>query len=109
MAGGYAADHVLRNPNFPDAEGIFVAGRALNDAWMYDGYYWTELPPMSTIRDRPACTLVQLDNGDVNLLVSCNWDRCIFNLYFEFKLIQKCYFFTVFCCWFPVKEWSLTG
>ena len=43
--------------------------RALDDAWMYDGYYWSDLPPMSTVRDRPACTLVQLQNGDINLLV----------------------------------------
>lgn len=41
-------------------------GRVLSSAWMYDGFSWNSLPPMSTPRDRPACSLAQLEDGSVS-------------------------------------------
>ena len=42
----------------------------LNKAWMYNGYEWVNLPPMSIQRDRPHCSLVQeevkQDDGPVS-------------------------------------------
>ena len=42
----------------------------LNKAWMYNGYEWVDLPPMSIQRDRPHCSLVQeeveQDDGPVS-------------------------------------------
>ena len=40
-----------------------VPGRALNNAWMYDGDFWNDVQPMSIPRDRAACTLVQASDG----------------------------------------------
>ena len=37
-----------------------------NNAWMYDGNQWNDLPDMSTPRDRPSCSLVESDNGEVS-------------------------------------------
>ena len=44
-------------------ENTFVAGRALNNAWMYDGDFWNDVQPMSIPRDRAACSLVQAKDG----------------------------------------------
>ena len=40
-----------------------VFGRALDNAWMYDGYTWNDVQPMSIARDRAACSLVQTKEG----------------------------------------------
>ena len=34
-------------------------------AWLYDGFQWNEIADMSEPRDRPACSLVQLEDGAV--------------------------------------------
>ena len=67
LAGGYASDYTFTNPDPPHDES-FVAGRSLSKAWMYDGNYWEEVPDMSITRDRPACSLVQLPNGEAREL-----------------------------------------
>ena len=45
-------------------------GIALNRAWLYDGYYWNEVADMSIVRDRPACSLLNLPNGSIRVLVA---------------------------------------
>ena len=49
-------------------------GISLKRAWLFDGYYWNELPDMSQVRDRPACSLVNMPDGSVRVLVAggCN-------------------------------------
>ena len=42
----------------------------LNKAWMYNGYKWVDLPPMSIQRDRPHCSLVQEEVEQVDGPVS---------------------------------------
>ncbi len=41
---------------------------------MYDGFAWRPMPDLSTVRDRPACSLAQYDDGKVGILVAggCN-------------------------------------
>ena len=43
----------------PKDDNNLVGGRALANAWMYDGDFWNDLKPMSIPRDRAACGLVQ--------------------------------------------------
>lgn len=77
VAGGYRGDYTWTNPNLPnDTDGVYVSGWALKKAWMYDGYTWDSLPDMATVRDRPACSLVQLPDGKIRILVSA-YLRCI--------------------------------
>ncbi len=38
----------------------------VNKGWIFDGKQWTETEPMSVVRDQPACSLVEMDNGEVN-------------------------------------------
>ena len=49
-------------------------GLALRRAWMYDGIYWANIADMSEVRDRPACSLVELPDGHIRILVAggCN-------------------------------------
>ena len=54
---------ICGDPNNP---GELAAGVALNQAWMYNGLGWDELPPMSTTRDRPHCSLIQDEHGSVS-------------------------------------------
>ena len=47
----------------PDSSQLFGGGVILDRAWIFDGFAWNELPPMSTTRDRPHCSLVEDENG----------------------------------------------
>ena len=59
MAGGYASDHEKPvDPFRPNGEKAYVPGHAINKAWMYDGFFWEEVPNLDFPRDRPACSLV---------------------------------------------------
>ena len=40
-------------------------------AWIYDGFQWNEIEDMSEPRDRPACSLVQLEDGAVSNILLC--------------------------------------
>jgi hypothetical protein len=42
-------------------------GIQFSRAWMFDGYQWNEIEDMAEPRDRPACSLVQLEDGAVRL------------------------------------------
>lgn len=76
MAGGFAnayrvCDALGTNPESScdtdePTELDLGGGKVLDRAWMYDGYEWVDLAPMSTPRDRPACSLVQSDDGSVS-------------------------------------------
>ena len=48
------------------ADRSLAGGKVFSNAWMYDGNQWNDLPAMSTPRDRPACSLVESDNGEVS-------------------------------------------
>ena len=78
MSGGEAVprqDHD-NNPN-PDDDEVAVrklgkrqteklgGGIQFERAWMYDGFQWDDIADMSEPRDRPACSLVQLEDGGV--------------------------------------------
>ena len=60
------------NPKSCDEDTVFerklAGGIVLSSAWMYDGNQWDRLPDMSTKRDRPACSLVESENGAVSNL-----------------------------------------
>ena len=47
----------------------FVGGVVFSNAWMYDGDQWSNLPPMSTTRDRPSCSLAPSEDGTVSSLL----------------------------------------
>ena len=52
------------------ADGDIGGGVTLNRAWLFDGYYWNEVSDMSQVRDRPACSLVNMPDGSVRVLVA---------------------------------------
>ena len=56
------------------ADRSLAGGKVFSNAWMYDGNQWNDLPDMSTPRDRPACSLVESDNGEVSY--KKQHDRC---------------------------------
>lgn len=37
---------------------------------MFDGYYWVELANMFEVRDRPACSLLNKEDGQIRILVA---------------------------------------
>jgi hypothetical protein len=53
---------------FTRVEEILGGGVVLSKSYMFDGKEWTELAPMSSPRASPACTLVDMDDGEVPLL-----------------------------------------
>lgn len=71
MAGGYARNYTfcdeLAEDNCNEKAGSTVdgGGRVLRKSWMYNGDTWLDLPTMSIPRDRPACSLVQMDDDTV--------------------------------------------
>ena len=47
-------------------------GYQTNKVWIYNGNKWEERKPMSIARDRPACSIVNMPNGEVDNEASCN-------------------------------------
>ena len=45
-------------------------GYSLKSAWIYDGYDWNRLPDMSVVRDRPACSVLNVQDGSIRILVT---------------------------------------
>jgi hypothetical protein len=67
-----------RQAAYEDDLGAIGGGFALKRAWLYDGYYWSELRDMSVIRDRPACSIVSMPDGQVcNYLLMHGWCSAI--------------------------------
>jgi hypothetical protein len=54
-------------------------------AWMFDGLYWEEIADMFETRDRAACSLFQLTEGEVNsiwfLMLLSNITKNVRNLF----------------------------
>ncbi len=67
MAGGYTGHYVLRDDFGRD---ITFGGKPLDRVWLFDGNYWEPAAKMSTVRDRPACSLVQAADGGIKVLYS---------------------------------------
>ena len=40
-------------------------GKFFREAWIYDGSRWSPTEPMSSVRDNPVCSLVEMDDGEV--------------------------------------------
>ena len=40
-------------------------GKFFREAWVYDGFRWSQTEPMSSVRDNPVCSLVEMDDGEV--------------------------------------------
>ncbi len=71
MAGGFASDFILKDPlGRPLPGNHHVPGQALDNAWMFVKNHWETLPSMSSVRDRPACSLVQTRDGRLKVLVA---------------------------------------
>jgi hypothetical protein len=51
------------------AEGNVGGGVVLSKSFIYDGNKWTELAPMSVPRANPACSLVDMDDGEVTFCI----------------------------------------
>ena len=68
MAGGYVGHYRIidKDTDIDEIEAPIVGGRNLNNAWMFDGSNWKALAIMSTPRDRPACSLVHMDDDSVS-------------------------------------------
>ena len=54
-----AEDIVYENSSY------FGGGVQTDKAWMFDGYSWKKIAPMSIARDRPACSIINMPNGKV--------------------------------------------
>jgi hypothetical protein len=50
---------------------------------MYDGFQWNEIEDMSEPRDRPACSLVQLEDGGVSQSSEANTRKINFSWFSE--------------------------
>ena len=57
MAGGLT--------NAQSVDGAYVGGLFYNQAWIFDGQEWFSIRNMSIVRDDPACSLVEMDDGEV--------------------------------------------
>lgn len=42
--------------------------------WLFDGNTWNEMSPMSIARDRPACSIINMPDGKINILVAGGCD-----------------------------------
>ena len=98
MAGGYAGAYTLCDatavnsntgseiPSFCNDPEIapesFIEGVVLNKAWMFNGLAWIELPSMSARRDRPHCSIIQKNDGNVSrsLEIDLNLQSIFFSL-----------------------------
>ncbi len=58
MAGG------LSNTLAVDSQ--YVGGSFYNKAWIFDGKDWNSIRNMSIVRDDPACSLIEMNDGEVN-------------------------------------------
>ena len=70
MAGGYQdAYRIITNETiFDEIEAPIAGGKQLFNSWMFDGSSWKALAKMSTPRDRPACSLMHMNDGSVSYL-----------------------------------------
>ncbi len=55
----------LRASNATLVDGI-GGGTYFDRAWIFDGKDWRNIAPMSVARDQPACSLVEMDDGEVS-------------------------------------------
>ena len=60
---GNARPSKCDDPSISPGSSELSGALVLDRAWMYNEGAWYDLPPMSTIRDRPHCSLVQEENG----------------------------------------------
>ena len=79
MAGGYqSAYRIITNETIDEIEAPIAGGITLSNSWMFDGSSWKALAKMSTPRDRPACSLMHMNDGSVsyrlNLLLQLNYN-----------------------------------
>jgi hypothetical protein len=76
IAGGYAAPYFIED-TFEEASNETIgcdeytnrtlAGAGfINKAWIFDGTSWNAIPDMNVTRDFPACSLVEMDDGEVS-------------------------------------------
>ena len=79
MAGGYQrAYRLITNETIDEIEAPIAGGKILSNSWMFDGSSWKALAKMSTPRDRPACSLMHMNDGSVSyqynhlLKLNCN-------------------------------------
>ena len=47
------------------ADNILGGGKFFREAWVYDGYRWSQTKPMLSVRDNPSCGLVEMNDGEV--------------------------------------------
>ena len=67
MAGGYQdAYRIITNETIDEIEAPIAGGKTLSNSWMFDGSSWKALAEMSTPRDRPACSLMHMNDGSVS-------------------------------------------
>ena len=48
-----------------DDDGDLGGGIYLKLAWIFNGESWEKIAPMTVVRDHPACSLVEMDDGEV--------------------------------------------
>ena len=73
-------------------------GNAVKKAWIYDGYYWRPIPDMPQPRDRAACSLLELENGKREILVTGGCEGSCQSTRATKKSIV-----------FNIEEWERTG
>ena len=68
-------------------------GEALqtNKTWLFNGNTWEEKTPMSIPRDRPACSIISMPDGEVAVHV---WEAFIAIVLYSHNTIQMNYSFT---------------
>merc|ERR1719150_414093 len=70
-------DEISNEVESDDYEYSFVEkGGALqtNKTWLFNGNTWEEKTPMSIPRDRPACSIINMPDGEINVLVAGGCD-----------------------------------
>eukprot|EP00095_Tigriopus_kingsejongensis_P000444 maker-scaffold492_size156171-snap-gene-0.17 protein:Tk00444 transcript:maker-scaffold492_size156171-snap-gene-0.17-mRNA-1 annotation:"AT19278p" len=67
IAGGFASEYTISNNQ---GQTLYNSGESQDKVWLHDGNDWAQLEPMSVRRDRPACSLVQLADGQIRVLVA---------------------------------------
>ena len=90
--GEYIADNEIRkdsdfqkvNANNKTQYNFVVLGSQSN-AYMYDGRQWQRMAKMSVVRDKPACSLVQHDDGSVRDYFNLSKHLYIIERHFHFQ------------------------
>ena len=65
LVSSVSTTHRPRRQASLDGSSILLGGVQTKKTWIYDGKKWVQKADMSIARDRPACSIVQDETGQV--------------------------------------------